>query len=881
METPSSPPTSRTGTPGLDVFKIAGRSISGFLHSLKTGDGHQARMPYTTTLEARLALFLEYHPHVRSYQRGDMSPAFANAYHIFTPLGTPYRINYVFEGKAHDYLPDFVGTLCDGGLLIAEAGRTSEKQKGQALAKAEAARRLTQLKGGMYWLGTDENLSERWYHNLLYLHARRSPFSTYEEIAATILADWPRGDLRSINEFVQRFGRSFSAVEVEAAVWKIAADAAAEGRLLVELAEVELSLSTPLALLDQSAPPILPDPLPSSLEPAQQEEYLSDHEVQADEGPLELPEVIAGPTFDASSLGKEVDRARFHRNLAAVREVLSGKSQGEVAKLYGMYPSALNRLVKRTKELGQIACAPHRTYHRDRTLHPEFQHLIRKLYLQPLRPTIMAVYEDVQLKHLAEHLSEREGKLIRQPSYDQVYDFLKSIAQEAQVIEARSGLKHTPRERTSPQSFVLSIPYPAQICQVDEHTLDLLVVTVDGTVITRRVHAAVLICVKTAAILGAVLALDSLCEEDYMRLVKQSLEPKDRLVTLYDCTHPWPCFGKPAVIFHDRGKIFTSERATQVLVDRLGITTQQAPAYAPSAKGTVEALFTWLTRKLEHRLPGTTKASASARGTYNSTREAEKAGITLDVLEKLFIQAIVDGYMQEWDKLRRAKRMALWEEAVRATGIPRWMGSQDDLKLLLMKAVNRKNPATGRYAIRHGELSFLGHRYTSPGLLDRLRGREIDIYFDRRDISVIYLFLEGALVGEAYGTEFLHRRVSIWEAQAQRRVDAVLAKEAAGVSRENRQRIELEARAGRRIHSLETKRLEKQRQMDLQRPDIHPSPVQAQLQERARQQHPPAPVLPHPPGILPPAVPEDDLEGRPIVHLPVRKRRRDDDPSST
>ena len=131
-------------------------------------------------------------------------------------------------------------------------------------------------------------------------------------------------------------------------------------------------------------------------------------------------------------------------------------------------------------------------------------------------------------------------------------------------------------------------------------------------------------------------------------------------------------------------------------MDRLGITTEQAPPYAPSAKGTVEALFTWTTRKLEHRLPGTTKTTARDRGAYDSAGEAEKAGITLDMLEKLFIQAIVDGYMQEWDKLRRAKRVALWEDSVREKGLPRWMGAPDDLKLLLMKAVNRKNPATGR-----------------------------------------------------------------------------------------------------------------------------------------------------------------------------------------
>jgi len=867
----------RRGTPGLDVFKIAGQSISGFLHSLKTGNHHQVRMPYTSTLELRLALFLEYHPHVRTYQRGDMNEAFVNAYRIFAPLGTPYRINYVFDGKAHEYLPDFVGTLCDEGLLIAEAGRDREKRQGQALAKAEAARRLAQLKGGSYWIGTDENLSEHRYHNLLHLHARRQTFSTYDEIAATILKDWSWGDFRTTNEFVHLFAARWSEVEVEAAVWKLIGDAAAIGRFLVDLTEVSLSRSTPLALLDPNAPPILPDPLPSWLEEdgASNSSEPSRDRRKNDDVVLDVQAGIPGPTFDASVLEKEEERKQFSRNLAVVTAVFTGRTQRSVAQEYGMPPTTLSYLVRRVKALGQLACVPHGTYHRERDLRPEFQQLIRTLYRQPLRPTVMAVCEDVHLKRLAEELSEREGKLVLTPTYKQVWGFVKAISQEKEVAEVRSGLKHPPRERTSPQSFVLSIPYPGHICQVDEHTLDVLVVSPDGTVITSRVHAAVLICVKTAAILGAVLSLDNLKEEDYMRLVKQCLEAKDRLVVLYECKHPWPCYGKPAVIFHDRGKIFTSERATQVLVDRLGITTQQAPPYAPSAKGTVEALFTWVTRKFSHRLPGTTKSTPADRGTYDSIKEAEKAGITLDVLEKLFIQAIVDGYMQEWDKLRRAKRSALWEDTVRETGSPHWMGSPDDLKLLLMKAVNRKNPATGRYAIRHGTLSFLGHSYTSPGLLDRLRGREIDIYFDRRDISVIYLFLEGELVGEAYCTEFLHRRVSVWEAQAERRADRQQAKEAAVESLSNRQRIQQEASAGRRIHSLETKRLEKQRQMDLQRSEIHPSPVQAQLQESAKQ-HLPAPP-PKSAGVLPPAVPQDEPSRRPAVHLPVRKRRRDDD----
>jgi transposase len=394
----------------------------------------------------------------------------------------------------------------------------------------------------------------------------------------------------SVNSWVERFGPHWSEAEVEATIWKLAGDAASEGRLLVDLCEVDLSHTTPLAFLGPLVPPILPDLLPNTLE-ITGEDTTSPHSYD-DEGSVLDPCVgIPGPTFDASVLGTTQEQALFHRNLAAVTAVLTGTRVSRVASAYGMGTSTLSRLVRRTKELGQMACVPYATYHRDRALHPELQELIRKLYTQPIRPTVMAVYEDVQLKQMASALSERERKQIPTPTYYQVWGFLKEASAEGTIIDARSGFKHLPHERTSPKSFVLSIASPALICQVDEHTLDQLVVAADGTVLTRRVHGAVLICVKTAAILGAVLSLDTLREEDYMRLVKQTLEPKDRLTMLYECKHPWLCSGKPAVIFHDRGKIFTSQRATQVLVDRLGITTEQAPPYAPSAKGTVEALF--------------------------------------------------------------------------------------------------------------------------------------------------------------------------------------------------------------------------------------------------------------------------------------------------
>lgn len=104
----------------------------------------------------------------------------------------------------------------------------------------------------------------------------------------------------------------WSASLVEAAIWKVVADAAAHGHLLVDLAEAHLDRLRPLALLPPDAPSIVPDPLPDTLP------YAS---VVVESKASSSPTVIPGPTFDASTLD-EKRRERFLRNLRAVEQVL-------------------------------------------------------------------------------------------------------------------------------------------------------------------------------------------------------------------------------------------------------------------------------------------------------------------------------------------------------------------------------------------------------------------------------------------------------------------------------------------------------------------------------------------------------------------------------
>jgi len=580
---------------GIDLFKIAGESISGWLPSWKMGGQKPTRQPFCSLMEERLLMFLEYHPQVVWYGRGDISTTFASTYQITTPQAVPFSIDYLFDGNAHVYLPDAIGQFQDGSLLIAEAGMEQDKRRARTQAKAEAARKVAATLGGVYWIGTEVTLLPQRHANLIFLHARRQPFPSFQELAEALQVVWPYGEAACVQEVVERLGERWPPAEKEAAVWKRCADAAACGHLLVDLANIQLTRLTPLICLAPDFPPILPDPLPSVLESSDGLASSLTLSVEVSEEQAEKP-TDGLSTFDDSRLD-EKQRDHFLRNLRAVEAVLNGASLREAAREEGMGRSTLSRLVRRTVEFGQVACVPHATYHRERRMHPAFQQAIRLLYSRPTKLSMRAIAEHVELKHVASRLRAETGTAILLPTYDQVRKYISTLKQEPKVRQARDREKGSRRERQSPFSFALSIPAPAQLAQVDEHDMELYVVTKDGIPVASRIHAAVLVCVKTAAIMSAVIALGPLAEEDYMRLLKVALEPKDRLVLQAGCQHNWPISGKPATIFHDRGKIFTSERARQVLVDRLGIITEQAPPYAPSAKGTVESLFRWMTQR--------------------------------------------------------------------------------------------------------------------------------------------------------------------------------------------------------------------------------------------------------------------------------------------
>jgi hypothetical protein len=831
-----SPPSGRQ-EPGIDVLRTNGAAVQSWYRSFKA-DGPYPLIPCATLAEERLGLYLEYHPGIAYYQRADVKPSFIEANGMAVRIPVPLTIAYRLDGQPHDYYPDFVGLTPDGRLIVAEAGLAAQKALPEARAKAAAALEFVAAEDGEYWLGTETVISDRRFTNLQLLHAYRGPGTLDPELADIVARSWTGAQL-SVRQIVAALAPSYGPELVEATAWQLAAEECAAGRLLVDLDAFDLSRDVPMRLTLPSGPIVMPPPLPSEVA-----EGTPAAGWGSEAAPVpELSEAV----IDPESITDPVRRERFLENLEVWAAVRAGQTVAACARAFRRPESTIRDVARRAIEHGEAGLVPYAHLAPAAANELAFLELIARMLRGPKKLTAPEITGSRQLAALARRLTKEQGKVIPIPTIHTV----RRLIREAKGMGALfDRAEHGRRPRRTPSSgaaYASRIPQPGLLCEVDEHKADLLVTTVDGYEIATRVTAAVLIDVKTGAVLSAIASPAlALAEEDYMRLVKMAMEPKDRLKAVHGFEHDWPCTAKPAAIASDRGLIFTSTRARDVLVRRLNIRQRVMPPEAPSAKGTVEAFFGSLTRRLSQRVPGTTMGSPEERDAYDSEAEAKRIQITFEEFETAFYRWVVDVYLQDWDNLRGKTRIAAWREAVEAFGVPTFTGRADELKLLLLKPANRRTPS-GRYPVHRNGVSFLGlwYRAGSEGLAKRLRGKAVEIYYDRRDVITIYVAIDGAIVGSLTARELAGQgRISEWELKAARKAVGPERRTAvAGALRRQRDIVaNLNRPRGERRRAALA--LARSAEHDRQLADIHPDLVMAERLLEARR---PEPVEPDPP----------------------------------
>jgi hypothetical protein len=84
--------------------------------------------------------------------------------------------------------------------------------------------------------------------------------------------------------------------------------------------------------------------------------------------------------------------------------------------------------------------------------------------------SMAAIQEHTEMQQVATRLAAQTGTTVKLPSYKQVRTEVNRLKMDPDLVAVREQAKSVPRARESPQSFALSIPAPALLTQVDEHS---------------------------------------------------------------------------------------------------------------------------------------------------------------------------------------------------------------------------------------------------------------------------------------------------------------------------------------------------------------------------------------------------------------------------
>ena len=129
-----------------------------------------------------------------------------------------------------------------------------DKRGDRNLAKAEAARRLAHIQGGIFWIGTERTLTRAHHYNLVFLHAKRKTFPAFAEIMPAVQRSG-LGEKSPASKKLKTASGRWPRSLVEAAIWKLVGDSLAAGHLLVDLKQHTLDRKLLLALLPPNASP--------------------------------------------------------------------------------------------------------------------------------------------------------------------------------------------------------------------------------------------------------------------------------------------------------------------------------------------------------------------------------------------------------------------------------------------------------------------------------------------------------------------------------------------------------------------------------------------------------------------------------------------------
>ncbi len=243
----------------------------------------------------------------------------------------------------------------------------------------------------------------------------------------------------------------------------------------------------------------------------------------------------------------------------------------------------------------------------------------------------------------------------------------------------------------------------------------------------------------------------------------RAVAPKAALLADLGSSAPWPAQGRPRSIHVDNGSDFRS-RTFQGACAEWGIDLTYRPLARPHFGGHIERLIGTMMGAV-HLLPGTTESSIAAKGSYDA--EA-KAAMSLSEFDSWFVLEICR-YNNSVHSSLGCTPVAKWEAlaAEMSSDIPFDM---EAFRVSFLPSEKRQ--------VRRDGIHLFDIRYWSDALAGRAARKDgkVVVRYDPRDISAIWVELDGGRCVEARYRNLEIPPVSLWEYREAMRMARTLGK---------------------------------------------------------------------------------------------------------
>ncbi len=445
------------------------------------------------------------------------------------------------------------------------------------------------------------------------------------------------------------------------------------------------------------------------------------------------------------NLIEDADWQEAQRRFALIRPLLaapvrSRESVAEVAAASGVHLTTVYRWIRLYESTGRVSSLvpSKRDGGRGRSrLDSEVEKIVRA--------TIEDFYLSRQQRSMQKTCTEVERRCrnagVAPPHPNTVRNRITALTDRVK-LERRRGKKAARQQFAPAVGHFPGADWPLAVAQIDHTPVDIILVDDAHRLPIGRPWITLAMDVFSRMVLGFYVSFDPPGALSTGLCISHAILPKEKWLTCFGITTPWPCWGLPKTIHADNAKEFRGQMLKRACEEH-GIDLQWRPVATPHWGGHIERLLGTFLEEI-HSLPGTTFSNPKERGEYKSDKQA---AMTLSEFERWLAIFVVEVYHQRLHSALKTSPVRKYEEGVFGTkdrpgvGLPARTLDEDRLRLDFMPYEER---TVQTYGVVIDEVHYyhdvLRRFINRSDPENPSRKQQFLFRRDPRDLSVIHFF---------------------------------------------------------------------------------------------------------------------------------------------